>query len=155
MLVLCAALVLGAATACRKDAPVQKSVPDSQSVAIESGLDAAIERAKHEHKPIFAHFTATWCVPCRELKANVYPSEIVAERLTQFVRAEIDIDSKQGEQAAHDYEAHTVPVLIFLSPEGEELRDLRIVGATSPDALAKSLDKVLTLTGQPSAYAGR
>jgi hypothetical protein len=73
----------------------------------------------------------------------------VASRLTRFVRVEIDIESPAGEASARQYRVQTVPVLMTMSPQGEEFTSLRVVGAPTPSELATILDKALAQSGHP------
>jgi thiol:disulfide interchange protein DsbD len=121
--------------------------------AVEVDLSKAVTRPAKEGRPLFVHFTAEWCLPCKELKQTVYPAPEVARRLARFVRVEIDIDSPEGESAARRYGVQTVPVLMTMSPQGEEMRSLRVVGGTAPQELAAVLDKALERTGTASTAA--
>ena len=114
---------------------------------IEVSLGAAVARAADEGRPVFVHFTAERCQPCRELKEAVYPDPVVASRLERFVRAEVDIESPEGRGSSRRYRVQTVPVLMMMSPKGEELRGLRVVGARTPEELAVTLDKALEQSG--------
>jgi len=93
------------------------------------------------------HFTAEWCQPCNELKEVVYPDPVVASRLVRFVRAEVDIESPEGTVSARRHRVQTVPVLMIMNPQGEELRSLRMIGMRTPAQLAVKLDEALTQSG--------
>jgi thiol:disulfide interchange protein DsbD len=127
---------------------VRTEVPAAPALArVEVDLATAVARAAKEGRPLFVHFTAEWCLPCEELRETVYPAPAVARRLERFVRAEIDVESLEGEKTARRYGVQTVPVLMTMTPQGEELRSLRVVGARTPSELAVVLDKALEQSG--------
>ena len=141
--------------ACRAEHPASPSDSLEPSASaerpthlIEQELDQAISRAATEDRPIFVHFTAEWCLPCKKLKESVYPNPTVASRLAQFVQAEVDIESESGKMAAMRHRVQTVPVLMTMSPRGEEFRTLRSIGMRTPDQLVETLDEALKKTAQ-------
>ena len=113
---------------------------DRAPATVFDDLDAALEAARLEQRPLFVHFTASWCLPCRELREQVYPRPEVAEHLAGFVRAEIDVESATGGTAARRYRVQTLPVLVFLDADGTEHQDLRIVGKPTTELLLHHLD---------------
>ena len=117
------------------------------SDVIENDVDAALARAAREHRPVFVHFTASWCLPCKELKETVYRDPSVASRLARFVRAEVDVESQVGERFARRYDVQSVPVLVFLAADGREMRSLRTADAPAARELAAILDKALAEAG--------
>lgn len=138
-----AAVLLSSNAACQHETVSPTQTPDS----VEVDLTAAIARASKEGRPVFVHFTAEWCLPCKALKETVYPAPVVASRLERFVRAEVDIESSEGEKFARRYRVQTVPVLMTMNPQGEELRSLRVVGMRTPSQLAVILDTALEQSG--------
>jgi len=126
------------------------ATPTPATDKVDVDLNTAIKRAAEEGRPLFVHFTAQWCQPCRELRETVYPDPIVASRLKRFVRAEIDIESSEGEMSARHYGVQTVPVLMVMTPQGKEIRSLRVVGARTPKQLAAILDQALDRSGPDS-----
>ena len=148
LLALLVALAISiSAAACRDTGTARDELAATAPDPIEAELDVAVTRAAAEGRPVFVHFTAEWCQPCKQLKTDVYPTPEVASRLARFVRAEIDIESETGKLSAMRYRVQTVPVLIVITPAGEELRSLRIVGARTPAQLVTTLDKALAQSG--------
>jgi len=67
----------------------------AQGVHFEQGLtwQQIIAKAKAEHKMIFVDCYATWCVPCRQMDADVYPVDSLGDYMNQrFVSVKIQMD---------------------------------------------------------------
>jgi thiol:disulfide interchange protein DsbD len=145
------AVVCFPAAACRR---VESGSAAPAPHAIESRLDAAIARGVKEGRPVFVHFTAAWCLPCKQIKESIYPDPAVADRLARFVRAEIDIESPAGEASAQRYGVRAIPVLTVIDPRsGEELRSFRMAGVETPSTLVAVLDRALAQSGGERAGA--
>ena len=50
----------------------------------------AVKIAKAEGKPLYLHFTTTWCGWCRRIEADTYASDIGGKALKDFVPATLD-----------------------------------------------------------------
>ena len=75
-------------------------------------------------------FSGSWCGPCRVLKNT----------LSNFIRVpveEIDVDENQEE--CIKYKIRTIPVLVYLDENGEELE--RTVGLQTLDQINAIIDK--------------
>ena len=127
-------------------APVGREAPAAPAPTVYLDFERALSAAAERRQPVFVHFTAEWCQPCKELKRTVYPQADVARRLDSFVRAEVDIDTPEGKKLARRYTVQTVPVLMIFDAGGNELRSLRTVGATTPERLVTALDRALEQT---------
>lgn len=108
-------------------------------------LAAAMEQAKRENLPIFMDFRADWCSVCRDLELNVFPQPEVAALLKRMIPVKIDAtnpDEKTSE-ILKQYGIVGLPTLIILDPQGNERKDLRIIGFISPAQLEKKLRQAL------------
>lgn len=50
--------------------------------------------AEKEHKPMFIHFTATWCTWCRKMEAETYTDESIRERFKDWVLLKVDTEAQ-------------------------------------------------------------
>jgi outer membrane lipoprotein-sorting protein len=88
-------------------------------------LDEAVKLAKASGKPIILNFHATWCGPCKSMKAAVFDNDKFAEESGDFVLSRVDIDLRP--ETAQKFNVRGVPTTVFLDSNGNEL--FRQVGA--------------------------
>src|SRR6187455_469801 len=85
-------------------------------------------KAKAENKYIFVDAFTTWCGPCREMAANVFPMEKVGQFFNdKFVNVKVQLDTtandndevKKWYADAHDimndYKVQVFPTYLFLN----------------------------------------
>ncbi len=97
---------------------------------------AHLQQAQEENKPVILDFYAEWCAPCRQLESETFHDPDVVEAAQDFEM--IKVDMTRGGVELHDrlvekYDVRGVPTVIFLTPEGEELEDLRVVDFMPPE----------------------
>ncbi|WP_445000973.1 protein-disulfide reductase DsbD [Halomonas mongoliensis] len=115
-----------------------------------TGLDD-LQRALasvNDGRPTFVHFTADWCISCKQMERQVYPDPRVAESLSAFARINVDVtdsDSATRELLDH-YGLFGPPSLLFFQGE-EEIREARIQGEMRAPGLASHLEGVLGWLG--------
>ncbi len=124
-------------------------VPPLPAGGFAEGLGEARALARYQERPVFVHFTAAWCEPCRQLEAEVYPAPEVRDRLARFVRARVDVESDKGRAAWLAYSLNMLPTLSFFDPAMEEVRELRLEGALEPEALTEALDRAIARLAPP------
>jgi len=156
------ALVLGAASGAHDPLrPLANLGSSGGAAAVEpaeittvEGLDE-LQRALAsvgDGRPTFVHFTADWCISCKQMERQVYPDPRVAELLSAFARINVDVtDSGSATRELLDhFGLFGPPSLLFFHGE-EELREARIQGEMRPPGLASHLEGVLDwLNGQTS-----
>lgn len=101
---------------------------------------AAFEKAKAEGKGVMADFAATWCIPCGELE-NTFAAEGVYEKIVEsYVPLKFDVSKQTEAQLAIQkrYDAETLPAVIFLDAEGNELG--RVSEYLEPAAFTEAMD---------------
>ncbi|MCA1768759.1 MAG: protein-disulfide reductase DsbD [Halomonas sp.] len=92
----------------------------------------------------FVHFTADWCISCKQLERQVYPDPRVAEPLSAFVRINVDVtDSGSVTRELLDHYGLFGPPSLLFFQGTEELREARIQGEIRAPGLASHLDGVL------------
>jgi len=82
---------------------------NSKFEPIKNDYEAAIAKAKAEHKLVMIDFTGWACVNCRKMEENVWPDAEVMKRLTErYVIVSLYVDDKQelpvNEQHISDFE---------------------------------------------------
>ncbi|WP_445157991.1 protein-disulfide reductase DsbD [Halomonas sp. E14] len=146
-------LVIGAARGAHDPmrplaAPLAQAV-SSDVIAITTvddlaALEATLQTNTREGRPSFVHFTADWCISCKQMERQVYPLPQVAEPLSQFAR--INVDVTRANAATRELLDHFglfgPPSLMFFSEESE-IREARIQGEVRAPELASHLNSVL------------
>lgn len=103
-----------------------------ESAVVWHTFDEAKKKAAEEGKPLFLFVEADWCIPCRQMKSEVFTSRDVGHILNErYYAVSIDVDSReklgfQGETLSERGFARTkkvtsTPTMIFLDPDGTEL----------------------------------
>lgn len=103
------------------------AVPEGFYTSFAPAQAAAIK----QNKPIYLHFTTTWCKWCRTIEQETYPKPEVKAALTDFVPASLDCTVPNGGQASKEaqtnlalfakYGGDGYPYLVMLTPEGGKL----------------------------------
>jgi thiol:disulfide interchange protein DsbD len=81
-------------------------------------------------------FSADWCVPCHELERSTFTDERVKALARSFHVYQVDLtryDSPEADRWRKDYGIRGVPTVIFLTPDGREVREARVEGFLSPE----------------------
>ncbi len=95
----------------------------------------AQQQAADSGKPMILFFTATWCVPCRIMKRQVWADEqVVALVNAQFIPVAIDVDNLDNASVLARYKVEFTPVTIVTAPQGNAL-DWRAGGINKSEFL--------------------
>ncbi|MBB3204751.1 protein disulfide-isomerase [Rhodopirellula rubra] len=88
----------------------------------------AKRQAAMSDKPIILYFTATWCVPCRVMKRQVWADPQVMELVNaEFVPVAIDVGDPENAEVMAAYNVQGSPVTIVCDSHGKAL-DWRVGG---------------------------
>jgi len=112
------------------------------SVVWESYTSEKLVQASQAGQPVIMDFYADWCIPCHELEQFTYTDPQVIQSLEGFVRIKVDLtnpDSQRLEEAVDRFEIVGVPTILFLDPEGKEVKDTRVTGFIPPEELLQIL----------------
>jgi thiol:disulfide interchange protein len=81
---------------------------------------AAMDSARVAGKPALLYFTATWCGPCQDMKADTWSDAAVEAKLRAYVPVKIDID--QNVELALQYNSEAVPTFVVLDKDGRTIK---------------------------------
>jgi HEAT repeat protein len=84
---------------------------------VHATIRSAMEAAAQDQSLALAVFSATWCAPCKKLKAETLGSAEFQEQAGALHLAEIDVDAEAA--LARDYSVSSVPTLVILTPDGK------------------------------------
>jgi thiol:disulfide interchange protein DsbD len=104
----------------------------------DSSIVAAADR------PAIVDFSASWCLPCKELDEKTFSNPRVKTALEKRALFKADMTKASSPETlalAQKYAILGVPTLIFLDAAGQERADIRLVGFEDADAFLKRLEK--------------
>ena len=113
----------------------------------ESGLPAALAKAKATGKPVLVDVSATWCGPCQKLAASFRDPQVAAAVQRGFVAVNVDADADAA--TARKYKVSGLPTLLVLAADGTELA--RASGHRSPAELLAWLGQHAKSAPKPAA----
>jgi len=122
------AFILLAFTVCNCTAPLSKgeahsaAKPDKKINFIENSWSEALKQAAKQHKYIFADAYASWCGPCKMLKATTFRNNKVADFYNEhFINVSIDMEKGEGPKLSQQWGIQAYPTLIIFNEEGKPL----------------------------------
>ncbi len=109
--------------------------------------DGLLSEARNLKKPVVMDFYATWCTPCRELEEITFHDAAVVKLAEDaFVMVKVDVtrsDNPTHDRLLREYGVKGVPTVVFLDPEGNERRELRLVDSLSADQMLNRMSQLL------------
>jgi thiol:disulfide interchange protein DsbD len=109
-------------------------------------LEREIATARASGRPVLLDFYADWCVSCKEMERYTFSDPAVAAEMARFVLLQADVTANDAEDQALMQGRFGIPgppAILFFDNEGQERRELRVVGfmpaATFADHLRRAL----------------
>lgn len=92
----------------------------AQGILFETGTFAeALNKAKQENKIVFLDVYTTWCGPCKQMAANLFPTTEAGNLYNKhFINYKIDAEKGEGLEVAAKYKIQGYPTNLFLRPDG-------------------------------------
>jgi thioredoxin 1 len=108
--------------------------------------DEALALSEKEGKPIFLDAYASWCGPCKVLKARVFTESSVGEYYNaNFINVKRDMERGEGKQLARKYRVTAYPSLFFIASDGSVVK--KAVGYHDPEKLINLGKSALAVDG--------
>lgn len=110
------------------------------------GLEEEQVKAIELEKPMLLDFYADWCISCVVMENTVFPLPEIKSKLDQFhlVKADITKNTTANQELLNAFGLFGPPSILLFNDQGEENKQLRIVGEIQKDAfearLAQALD---------------
>ncbi|WPU98647.1 thioredoxin domain-containing protein [Mucilaginibacter sp. cycad4] len=87
---------------------------------IENSWNEALKQAARQNKYIFVDAYASWCGPCKMLKATTFKNNKVADFYNDnFVNVAIDMEKGQGPALATEWGLQAYPTMIIFTSKGK------------------------------------
>ena len=83
-------------------------------------LATARRAAAQFQVPLLIHFYGDNCLPCKTLEQRVYTQDAVVKTLNKYFIC-VRINASQDPEAATDFQVHSWPTDVFVSPDGKTL----------------------------------
>jgi len=108
-----------------------------------AALENAIDQADAQNQPVFVHFTAEWCISCKQLERVVYPTPTVAQALNNYVliKADVTQTNARSRELLEHFGLFGPPSLLFFN-QGEEVTEARIQGEVDATQLTEHLQRL-------------
>ena len=107
-------------------------------------LEARLETAKTDNRPVMLDFYADWCVSCKEMERFTFSDPKVQARLQNMLLLKADVTANTDADKAllKRFNLFGPPGLIFWNTAGEQ-SDFKVIGFEKPDKFLASIDSAL------------
>jgi thiol:disulfide interchange protein len=117
---LFAFLLIMTITSIAANAQSKPAAGNKEIVFIENDWNEALKQAAAQNKYVFVDAYATWCGPCKMLKATTFKDKKAAEFYNKnFINISIDMEKGQGPELASQWRMQAYPTLIIFNPKGQ------------------------------------
>lgn len=101
-------------------------------------LEAAIEEAQKQDRPILVDVYSDWCAACFELDQNTWPDESIRDYIQKnYIAIRIDMDKIRPDLAKR-YQIIGYPTILVLNTEGREMK--RALGYRGPQEMLQFIN---------------
>lgn len=115
-----------------------KPAEEKNEVAWHPYSEAALAESKGNLAMVY--ITATWCLPCTELKEFTFSNEAVIAATQGITALKADATDRMPEGLSEKYSIVGVPTILFFGRDGNERADLRLVGFEAPTDFVKRVE---------------
>ena len=121
----------------------QATVDRWQTVTEPAELDRILEESKKAGQPVLVDWYADWCISCKVIEHEVLPHPKVVAQLSAFKLIRFDMtDSNENQRGLLDrYKLFGPPALLFFGKDGNELKNVRVVGEIDAEAFSERLSR--------------
>ncbi|MCP5537980.1 MAG: DUF953 domain-containing protein [Akkermansiaceae bacterium] len=114
-------------------------------------VDAALEKAKKEKKPVMVEFTGSdWCPPCKMMHKKVFSKKAFTDAASKkYILVKIDIPRgdkelyQKNQKVLGKYKVSGVPTVILFGDDGKEFSRFSASQFPTVEAFLAQLDSAL------------
>jgi thioredoxin:protein disulfide reductase len=115
-------------------------------VSTPAELDVQLAAARDQNRHLMLDFYADWCVDCIRMEKTTFVDALVKRRFDDdFLLVQVDVtdpNHEGGKSLKQRYGVYGPPAILFFTPQGDELRDLRLYGFRSSREFLEILDRI-------------
>jgi len=116
---------------------IEKEKEETYGIPWEKDLNTAFKKAKEENKIVMIMAVSDGCSWCKKMKKRTLSNLEVAKRLEKYVLVTADRETPSERNQLPEFKH--VPIIFFMSPEKENLDNMR--GYYAPDDFLTYLDE--------------
>ncbi len=130
------------------DGPTTSAIPTSQNpqsawqtIRTPAELTQSLAAAKAGGQPLLLDWYADWCISCKVIEREVLTASAVTTQLSNYRLIRFDMTESNAEQRAllDHYQLFGPPALMMFAGNGDEHRDLRVIGEINAEGFAARL----------------
>ena len=110
--------------------------PDPSGVFSSLSYTQALDEARAGNRLVMLDVYTDWCGWCKKLDRETFADSRVREALKDFVALKVNAE-KGGRAVAERYEVRGYPTILFISPDGRVVRQVR--GYVTADEMLRVL----------------
>jgi thiol:disulfide interchange protein DsbD len=106
--------------------------------------EEGMKKARAENKPVIIDFYADWCLPCRQIEAQIFKNSEFIAASSRFIKIKLDCTQPSNEGAViknKKYNSPYMPYIIFYDSKGEK-SGIEVRGYTSLAEMLETISKI-------------
>ncbi len=106
--------------------------------------EEGMKKARAENKPVIIDFYADWCLPCKQIEAQIFKNQQFIDASNRFIKIKLDCTQPANEGAIiknQKYNSPYMPYIIFYDGKGNK-SDAEVRGYTSLDEMLEIINKI-------------
>jgi thiol-disulfide isomerase/thioredoxin len=101
-------------------------------------LKEAFAKAKIENKSVFVDCFTTWCIPCKNMEADVFTQDSVADFYNKnFINIKVDMEKGEGPALRKTYVVEAYPSYLIVDANGK-VKNKYVGGMPAKDFIANA-----------------
>lgn len=115
---------------------------DAVRYANPQDINQQLEQAKQAQQWVILDFYADWCVSCKVMERTVFGQPQVQSAIDgmRFLQPDVTDNNKAQQELLASYSIMGPPTILFIAPNGEEIRAARITGEVNAQEFLAQLN---------------